>query len=271
MLRKIGKKAPTYPRELTTLLKNYTYPGNIRELENIIEHALIVCRGKMIEVCIDGSEDTQVFSNGLADDLITSFSRVPGLLVSSRGDAFTLAPNSASQKVRERLRVAHYLEGSVQIAGDKLRIIVQLIDSAVAGGHESKFSPVKARARDFYTPNSEDLRPDEMRLIACGTGMPTARPKQAASCWLLELGNGDKFIFDVGTGSNDEVDVPGFPSKEFAATRAAARSSVSACWSSRPPPRSRPSVSALDQHSAIGRASRAFGLDQVLGRAPQRR
>lgn len=66
-------------------------------------------------------------------------------------------------------------------------------------------SPVKARARDFYTPNSEDLGPNEMRLIACGTGMPTARPKQAASCWLLELGNGDKFIFDVGTGANERI------------------------------------------------------------------
>ena len=44
-----------------------------------------------------------------------------------------------------------------------------------------------------------------MRLIACGTGMPTARPKQAASCWLLELGNGDKFIFDVGTGSGERI------------------------------------------------------------------
>jgi tetratricopeptide (TPR) repeat protein/TolB-like protein/DNA-binding winged helix-turn-helix (wHTH) protein len=78
---------------------------------------------------LDGSEDTQVFSNGLTDDLITGLSRVPGLLVSSRGDAFTLAPNTASKKVRERLRVAIYLEGSVQIAGDKLRIIVQMIDS----------------------------------------------------------------------------------------------------------------------------------------------
>jgi len=67
------------------------------------------------------------------------------------------------------------------------------------------YSPVKARARDFYAPNTEDLGPDEMRLIACGTGMPTARPKQAASCWLLELGNGDKFIFDIGTGSAERI------------------------------------------------------------------
>ena len=76
---------------------------------------------------------------------------------------------------------------------------------AVADEGSPKFSPVKARDRDFYTPNSEDLGPNEMRLIACGTGMPTARPKQAASCWLLELGNGDKFLFDVGTGSNERI------------------------------------------------------------------
>ena len=72
-------------------------------------------------------------------------------------------------------------------------------------GAAAQYSPVKARARDFYTPNSEDLGPNEMRLLACGTGMPTARPKQAASCWLLELGNGDKFIFDIGTGSAERI------------------------------------------------------------------
>ncbi len=54
---------------------------------------------------------------------------------------------------------------------------------------------------NIYFPGTEALAPDEMRLISCGTGMPTARESQAASCWLLELGNGDKFLFDGGTGS----------------------------------------------------------------------
>lgn len=78
---------------------------------------------------IDGSEETRIFADGLVDDVITRLSRVPDLLVASRGDSSTLEPNSASSRVRERLRVARYLEGSVESQGDELRVIVQLIDS----------------------------------------------------------------------------------------------------------------------------------------------
>ncbi len=59
--------------------------------------------------------------------------------------------------------------------------------------------------RDVYYPGTEALDPDEMRVTACGTGMPNARPKQAAACWLVELGNGDKFLFDIGTGSAERI------------------------------------------------------------------
>ena len=50
-----------------------------------------------------------------------------------------------------------------------------------------------------------------MRVIACGTGMPNARPKQAAACWLVELGNGDKFIFDIGSGSAERLSAMKIP------------------------------------------------------------
>ena len=56
-----------------------------------------------------------------------------------------------------------------------------------------------------YYPGTEALTPDEMRIVACGTGMPAARRGQAASCFLVELGNGDKFLFDMGTGSMANV------------------------------------------------------------------
>ena len=35
--------------------------------------------------------------------------------------------------------------------------------------------------------------------------MPSARPKQAAACFLVELGNGDKFLFDIGSGSHERI------------------------------------------------------------------
>jgi ribonuclease Z len=73
-------------------------------------------------------------------------------------------------------------------------------------------SPVEALPeREVYYPGSEDLDPDEMRVVACGTGMPNSRPKQAAACFLVELGNGDKFIFDVGSGSADRLSAMKIP------------------------------------------------------------
>jgi ribonuclease Z len=70
---------------------------------------------------------------------------------------------------------------------------------------EPLISPTEARERNFYAPNSETLMPDEMRIIACGTGMPTPRGAQAAACFLVELGNGDKFLFDIGDGSVERL------------------------------------------------------------------
>jgi ribonuclease Z len=84
---------------------------------------------------------------------------------------------------------------------------------ANAGGtHATSVSAVKPLAsRDVYYPGSEGLAPDEMRVVACGTGMPNARPKQAAACFLVELGNGDKFIFDAGLGCAERISAMKIP------------------------------------------------------------
>ena len=54
--------------------------------------------------------------------------------------------------------------------------------------------------RDAFFPGTEELAPDEMRITALGTGMPLLRPSQMSAGWLCELGNGDRFFFDMGTG-----------------------------------------------------------------------
>ena len=55
--------------------------------------------------------------------------------------------------------------------------------------------------RENYFPNTEPLGAEEIRVIALGTGTPNFRRSQASASWLVELGNGEKFIFDIGTGS----------------------------------------------------------------------
>jgi len=92
------------------------------------------------------------------------------------------------------------------------KLLVSVAFAVTLGGgsavvaQEQSVSPTKARADlDVYFPNTEDLSPDEMRVIACGTGMPTTRAAQAAACFLVELGNGDKFLFDIGSGSAERI------------------------------------------------------------------
>lgn len=50
-------------------------------------------------------------------------------------------------------------------------------------------------------PAQETLADDEMRLICLGSGNPPVRRAQAACGWLVQLGNGDNFVFDVGGGT----------------------------------------------------------------------
>lgn len=79
---------------------------------------------------IDGSEKSDIFGYGFAEDVLDRLARIPGLLVSARGDSWSLPINSSSDEVRKRLRVAYYLEGSVRLVGNDLRVVAQLIDSA---------------------------------------------------------------------------------------------------------------------------------------------
>jgi ribonuclease Z len=94
-----------------------------------------------------------------------------------------------------------------------IRIVAALVGTALmmfsgsvfaAGGKVTSPTGV-APDRYAYYPGTEELGPDEMRVVACGTGMPSARHGQAATCFLVELGKGDKFLFDIGAHSMGNV------------------------------------------------------------------
>ena len=115
----VGFELPQTGQEIATL--DQSEP----DLIPVVENSLAVLQLLNIE----GDAKTQVFSDGLSEDILDGLARIPGLLVSSRGDSWSLPPNAASDIVRRRLRVASYLEGSVRFVGDKLRVVVQLIDT----------------------------------------------------------------------------------------------------------------------------------------------
>jgi len=47
---KKGKKIIGIPHHVLSMLMEYEFPGNVRELENIIEHAFVLCHGSQIEI-----------------------------------------------------------------------------------------------------------------------------------------------------------------------------------------------------------------------------
>ena len=97
-----------------------------------------------------------------------------------------------------------------------LVVAALLMNNSKADENIRKWSPVEPfPTQAIYYPGTETLGPDEMRVVACGTGMPQPRLKQAGSCYLIELGNGDKFIFDMGKGSTERLSALGIPTDQL--------------------------------------------------------
>jgi tetratricopeptide (TPR) repeat protein len=78
---------------------------------------------------IGDNKTGEIFSQGLGEDILDRLARIPGIAVSSRGDSWSLPDNASSDLVRRRLRVAYYVEGSVRLVGDHLRVVAQLIET----------------------------------------------------------------------------------------------------------------------------------------------
>ena len=96
---------------------------------------------------VDGSEQTEIFASGFADELINRLALLPGTAVPSRGDAWSLGPNPASSDIRRRLRVAYYVEGSVRLVDEALSVNIKLVDSET--GFQVTSRNLEAKIEDF--------------------------------------------------------------------------------------------------------------------------
>ena len=75
--------------------------------------------------------DQEFFADGLAEELLNLLAKVPGLHVAGRTSSFSFkGRNEDLRAIGQKLSVKTVLEGSVQRAGDRLRITTQLINAA---------------------------------------------------------------------------------------------------------------------------------------------
>jgi adenylate cyclase len=84
---------------------------------------------------LSGDPNQEYFADGITEDIITGLSRFRSLLVTARNSTFAYKGKSTDvREVARALGVRYVLEGSVQRAGQRIRITAQLIDSAT-GNH----------------------------------------------------------------------------------------------------------------------------------------
>jgi serine/threonine-protein kinase len=80
---------------------------------------------------LSADKDNEYFSDGLAEEILNSLSRIEGLKVAARTSAFSFRGEKADIRViGEKLGVRTVLEGSVRRAGNRIRVTTQLIKIA---------------------------------------------------------------------------------------------------------------------------------------------
>ncbi len=80
---------------------------------------------------MSGDAEQEFFVDGLTEDILTQLSRRHELFVISRNSSFVYKGQAVNiPEVAEKLGAQYLVEGSVRKAGDRIRITVQLIDTA---------------------------------------------------------------------------------------------------------------------------------------------
>ena len=128
---------------------------------------------------LSGSSQDDYFSDGVSEELTNALGELPGLRVASRTSAFQYkGSNLDIRQIGGQLGVAAVLEGSVQHAGDRLRISARLVDAG--SGYQIWQERIDANAADIFA--AEDsisrsvARALQVKLALATTPTENARP-----------------------------------------------------------------------------------------------
>ena len=102
------------------------------------------------------------FTDGIHDDLLTKLSKIDALSVISRTSVMEYRDTTKNlREIAQELRVANVMEGSVQRAGDRVRINVQLIDA-----YSDEHLWAETYDRELTTVNLFDIQSEIAQAIA---------------------------------------------------------------------------------------------------------
>ncbi|MBP1741505.1 MAG: transcriptional regulator, NifA subfamily, Fis Family [Deltaproteobacteria bacterium] len=58
--KRMGKEIESIPKKTMQALQSYSWPGNVRELRNVIEHAMILSKGKILDVHVPNLKSSKI-------------------------------------------------------------------------------------------------------------------------------------------------------------------------------------------------------------------
>jgi len=139
---------------------------------------------------LSGDPEDQFLADGLSEDIITTLSRVPSLLIIARNSTFTYKGKPVKvQQVATELGVRYVLEGSVQRSGEQLRVNAQFIDATT--GHHLWADRFDRQVEDIFALQDEIARKILVELqVKLTTGehaRVASRGTNRLEAWLLRV------------------------------------------------------------------------------------
>jgi adenylate cyclase len=143
-------------------------------------------------VNMSGDPDQDYIADGITENIITGLSQIPEMFVIARNSVFTYKGKPVKVKqVSEELGVKYVLEGSVQKAGDRLRVNAQLIDALK--GHHLWAERYDRELKDLFKLQDEItmnvLTATEVRLTRGGRARFNKTDSFEAWGYLVRAGN----------------------------------------------------------------------------------
>jgi adenylate cyclase len=105
-------------------------------------------------VNLSDDKNSEYFSDGVSEELLTVLQKIPGMHVAARTSAFSFkGKNATAQEIGRKLGVAYLVEGSVRKSGDVVRIAARLTRAAT--GEELWSENYDRKLKDVFAVQTE--------------------------------------------------------------------------------------------------------------------